>query len=159
MRWDLVIVDEAHRMSARDEAHKSQRYRLGELLRDSADHVLLLTATPHKGDPQNFTLFLQLLDEDAYADVKSIRVAMEHRARPLLPPPHQGGDGLLPGAAGQRRVDRQAGVHETHPAHRRLRHRRARVPALRDGHALRETAEHARCRGRRRPAGTRGPDS
>ena len=48
--WDLVIVDEAHRMSARDESHKSQRYRLGELLRDSADHMLLLTATPHKGD-------------------------------------------------------------------------------------------------------------
>ena len=83
VRWDLVIVDEAHRMSARDEAHKSQRYRLGELLRDSADHVLLLTATPHKGDPQNFTLFLQLLDQDAYADVKSIRVAMEHRRAPF----------------------------------------------------------------------------
>ena len=83
VRWDLVIVDEAHRMSARDEAHKSQRYRLGELLRDSADHLLLLTATPHKGDPQNFTLFLQLLDQDAYADVKSIRVAMEHRRAPF----------------------------------------------------------------------------
>ena len=83
VRWDLVIVDEAHRMSARDEAHKSQRYRLGELLRDSADHVLLLTATPHKGDPQNFTLFLQLLDQDAYADVKSIREAMEHRRAPF----------------------------------------------------------------------------
>ena len=55
--WDLVIIDEAHRMSARDESHKSQRYRLGELLRDSADNILLLTATPHKGDPQNFTLF------------------------------------------------------------------------------------------------------
>ena len=60
VRWDLVIVDEAHRMSARDESHKSQRYRLGEMLRDSSDHILLLTATPHKGDPQNFTLFLQL---------------------------------------------------------------------------------------------------
>ena len=79
--WDLVIVDEAHRMSARDETHKSQRYKLGEMLRDSADHILLLTATPHKGDPQNFTLFLQLLDRDAYADVKSIREAMnQHRA-------------------------------------------------------------------------------
>ena len=80
---DLVIVDEAHRMSARDETHKSQRYRLGELLRDGADHVLLLTATPHKGDPQNFTLFLQLLDRDAYADVKSIREAMERRRAPF----------------------------------------------------------------------------
>ena len=83
VHWDLVIVDEAHRMSARDESHKSQRYRLGELLRDSADHVLLLTATPHKGDPQNFTLFLQLLDRDAYADVKSIREAMDRRRAPF----------------------------------------------------------------------------
>ena len=83
VRWDLVIVDEAHRMSARDETHKSQRYRLGELLRDSADHVLLLTATPHKGDPQNFTLFLQLLDRDAYADVRSIREAMKRRRAPF----------------------------------------------------------------------------
>ena len=81
--WDLVIVDEAHRMSARDETHKSLRYRLGELLRDSADHVLLLTATPHKGDPQNFTLFLQLLDRDAYADVRSIRQAMTKRRAPF----------------------------------------------------------------------------
>ena len=83
VHWDLVIVDEAHRMSARDETHKSLRYKLGELLRDSADHILLLTATPHKGDPQNFTLFLQLLDRDAYADVKSIREAMARRRAPF----------------------------------------------------------------------------
>jgi hypothetical protein len=44
VHWDLVIVDEAHRMSAADESHKSLRYRLGELLRDSSDHILLLTA-------------------------------------------------------------------------------------------------------------------
>ena len=81
--WDLVIIDEAHRMSARDESHKSQRYRLGEMLRDSADNILLLTATPHKGDPQNFTLFLQLLDQDVYADVKSIQGAMERNHAPF----------------------------------------------------------------------------
>ena len=81
--WDLVIVDEAHRMSARDETHKSQRYKLGEQLRDNTDHLLLLTATPHKGDPQNFSLFLQLLDRDAYADVKSIREAMQRRQAPF----------------------------------------------------------------------------
>ncbi|MCX7866131.1 MAG: helicase-related protein [Limisphaera sp.] len=81
--WDLVIVDEAHRMSAADESHKSQRYKLGELLRDRSDHMLLLTATPHKGDPANFSLFLQLLDPDAYADVKSIREAMERRRAPF----------------------------------------------------------------------------
>ncbi len=83
VHWDLVIVDEAHHMSAADESHKSMRYRLGELLRDTADHILMLTATPHKGDPQNFSLFLQLLDRDAYADVKSIRQAMERRYAPF----------------------------------------------------------------------------
>ncbi len=83
VRWDLVIVDEAHRMSASDESHKSLRYRLGELLRDISDHILLLTATPHKGDPQNFSLFLQLLDADAYADVRSIRQAMDRRRAPF----------------------------------------------------------------------------
>ena len=83
VHWDLVVVDEAHRMSARDESHKSQRYKLGELLRDSSDHILLLTATPHKGDPQNFSLFLQLLDRDAYADVRSIRQAMDAGRAPF----------------------------------------------------------------------------
>src|SRR6266550_5517052 len=83
VRWDLVIVDEAHRMSAADESHKSLRYKLGELLRDSSDNLLLLTATPHKGDPENFSLFLQLLDADAYADVRSIREAMNRRRAPF----------------------------------------------------------------------------
>ncbi len=83
VHWDLVIVDEAHRMSATDESHKSLRYRLGELLRDTSDHMLLLTATPHKGDPENFSLFLQLLDADCYADVKSIREAMGRRRAPF----------------------------------------------------------------------------
>src|SRR5258708_4929559 len=53
------------------------------MLRDNSDHLLLLTATPHKGDPANFTLFLQLLDPDVYADVKSIRKAMELRSAPF----------------------------------------------------------------------------
>src|SRR5216684_5716724 len=83
VRWDLVIVDEAHRMSASDPEHKTQRYRLGELLRDATDHILLLTATPHKGDPENFSFFLQLLDADVFADVKSIKEAMERRQAPF----------------------------------------------------------------------------
>jgi superfamily II DNA or RNA helicase len=83
VHWDLVIVDEAHRMSAADTSHKSLRYKLGELLRDTTDHILLLTATPHKGDPENFSLFLQLLDPDAYADVKSIREAMNRQRAPF----------------------------------------------------------------------------
>jgi len=81
--WDLVVVDEAHRMSWSPPARKTARYALGELLRDSSNHILLLTATPHKGDPQNFTLFLQLLDPDAYADVRSIREAMDRQRAPF----------------------------------------------------------------------------
>ncbi len=70
-------------MSWTPPSKKTARYALGELLRDSSDNLLLLMATPHKGDPTNFSLFLQLLDEDAYADVKSIREAMERRHAPF----------------------------------------------------------------------------
>src|SRR5438445_5966338 len=70
-------------MSAADDSHKSLRYKLGELLRDTSDHLLLLTATPHKGDPENFSLFLQLLDADVYADVRSIQEAMAQRRAPF----------------------------------------------------------------------------
>lgn len=83
VNWDLIIVDEAHRMSWTPPSRKTARYALGELLRDSSDHMVMLTATPHKGDPNNFSLFLQLLDEDAYADVRSIREAMERRYAPF----------------------------------------------------------------------------
>ncbi len=81
--WDLVIVDEAHHMSWTPPSRKTARYALGELLRDSTDHYLLLTATPHKGDPENFRLFLQLLDQDAYADIRSIHEAMDRRRAPF----------------------------------------------------------------------------
>lgn len=83
VHWDLVIVDEAHRMSWTPPARKTARYALGELLRDSTDHMLMMTATPHKGDPTNFTLFMQLLDPEVYADIKSISEAMERRRAPF----------------------------------------------------------------------------
>jgi len=83
VHWDFVIVDEAHRMSWTPPARKTARYALGELLRDTSDHMLMMTATPHKGDPENFSLFLQLLDPDAYADVRSIREAMDRRRAPF----------------------------------------------------------------------------
>ncbi|HOG28744.1 MAG TPA: helicase-related protein [Vicinamibacterales bacterium] len=82
VHWDLVIVDEAHRMSSTSE-RKTERYRLGELLRDTTDHLLLLTATPHRGDPVNFTMFLRLLDDEAFADVASISEAMKNRHAPF----------------------------------------------------------------------------
>lgn len=81
--WDLIIVDEAHKMSASDADHKTLAYRLGENLSTMTDHFLLMTATPHKGDPEHFCLFLQLLDADVYADVKSLEDAMARNSAPF----------------------------------------------------------------------------
>jgi superfamily II DNA or RNA helicase len=82
-RWDLVIVDEAHKMSAYSSEKKTLAYQLGEALSRMTDHYLLMTATPHKGDPENFSLFLQLLDRDVYGDVKSLEQAMEEHEAPF----------------------------------------------------------------------------
>ncbi len=82
-RWDLIIVDEAHRMSATSHAHKTQYYQLGEALSSMTDHYLLMTATPHKGDPENFCLFLELLDQDVYGDVSSLQEAMRRNNTPF----------------------------------------------------------------------------
>ncbi|HEX4415844.1 MAG TPA: helicase-related protein [Lacipirellulaceae bacterium] len=80
-RWDLVIVDEAHKMSARSEDHKTYAYKLGENLSKMTDHFLLMTATPHKGDPDHFRRFLALLDPDVYGAIESLQQAMrEHEA-------------------------------------------------------------------------------
>ena len=81
--WDLIIVDEAHKMSAYSEEKKTLAYQLGESLSNMTDHYLLMTATPHKGDPKNFSLFLKLLDRDVYGDVKSLEKAMEVREAPF----------------------------------------------------------------------------
>jgi superfamily II DNA or RNA helicase len=67
--WDLVVVDEAHRMSAHyfgSELKKTKRYQLGELLGRRTRHLLLMTATPHAGKEEDFQLFLALLDTDRF---------------------------------------------------------------------------------------------
>jgi SNF2 family DNA or RNA helicase len=67
--WDLVIVDEAHKMSAHffgGEIKETKRYKLGRLLGGHARHFLLLTATPHNGKEEDFQLFLALLDADRF---------------------------------------------------------------------------------------------
>src|ERR1700681_1206407 len=81
--WDLVIVDEAHKMSAISRDKKTLAYQLGEALSQMTDHYLLMTATPHKGDPENFCLFLSLLDKDVYGDVKSLEEAMRRHDAPF----------------------------------------------------------------------------
>jgi superfamily II DNA or RNA helicase len=67
--WDLVVVDEAHRMSAHyfgAELKTTKRYELGRLLGRVARHLLLMTATPHAGKEEDFQLFLALLDADRF---------------------------------------------------------------------------------------------
>ena len=81
--WDLVIVDEAHKMSAYSADKKTLAYQLGEHLSEMTDHFLLMTATPHKGDPDNFRLFLELLDKDVYGDIESLEEAMREREAPF----------------------------------------------------------------------------
>lgn len=69
VEWDLVIVDEAHKMSAHwegDEVKRSKRYRLGVMASERARHFLLMTATPHSGKPDDYQLFLCLLDGDRF---------------------------------------------------------------------------------------------
>lgn len=67
--WDLVIVDEAHRMGAHyfgGKLEKTKRFLLGELLGQTTRHLLLMTATPHSGKEEDFQLFLTLLDRDRF---------------------------------------------------------------------------------------------
>ena len=81
--WDLIIVDEAHKMSAYSSQKKTLAYQLGEKLSEMTSHYLLMTATPHKGDPENFCLFLELLDRDIYGDVASLEEAMKRNSAPF----------------------------------------------------------------------------
>jgi len=67
--WDLVICDEAHKMSATffgNEIHYTKRHKLGQLLSGLTRHFLLLTATPHNGKETDFQLFMALLDGDRF---------------------------------------------------------------------------------------------
>lgn len=68
-RWDLVVCDEAHKMSATifgGETKYTKRFRLGQLLSTLTRHFLLMTATPHNGKEADFQLFMSLLDGDRF---------------------------------------------------------------------------------------------
>ncbi len=67
--WDLIIFDEAHKLSAHlygDVVNETLRYKLAKLARDKARNLLLLTATPHNGNNDDFNLFMALLDPDRF---------------------------------------------------------------------------------------------
>ncbi|KAB1590309.1 DUF3883 domain-containing protein [Burkholderia cepacia] len=68
-QWDLVVVDEAHKLSASyfgSKVNKTKRFQLGELLGSITRHFLLMTATPHNGKEEDFQLFMSLLDSDRF---------------------------------------------------------------------------------------------
>lgn len=67
--WDLIVCDEAHKMSATmwgGEVKYTKRYQLGRLLSSISRHFLLLTATPHNGKEEDFQLFMSLVDPDRF---------------------------------------------------------------------------------------------
>src|SRR3989338_4871491 len=67
--WDLIICDEAHKMSATcfsGEINFTKRYQLGRTLGEKCRHFLLMTATPHNGKEEDFQLFMALIDSDRF---------------------------------------------------------------------------------------------
>ncbi|VUT26073.1 MAG: ATP-dependent helicase HepA [Candidatus Methanolliviera sp. GoM_asphalt] len=85
--FDLVIVDEAHKMSAYrygDKTEETSRYKLGKILSRITEHLLFLTATPHKGDPDNFRLFLDLLEPGFFATNEMVEESLKNKDNPLF---------------------------------------------------------------------------
>lgn len=68
--WDLIIIDEAHRVAG--SSNEVARYKLGNMLAQASPYLLLLTATPHNGKSEPFLRLVRLLDENAFPNMKSI---------------------------------------------------------------------------------------
>ena len=91
-RWDLVIIDEAHKCSAytkratgrSDEVERTKRYQLAERLSDQCDNLLMLTATPHHGDDDRFAHFIRLLDRDLFPEPHRLGPAARDIRRDIL---------------------------------------------------------------------------
>src|SRR5437667_10932317 len=91
-RWDLIIIDEAHKCSAYtkhstgrgDEVEKTKRYQLAEKLASQADNRLALTATPHHGDDDRFAHFVRLLDPDIFPEPHRIGEKASEIRRDIL---------------------------------------------------------------------------
>ena len=77
--WDLVIIDEAHRMGGSTE--QVARYKLGAALAEASPYLLLLSATPHQGKTDQFMRLMQLLDREAFPDESSVS---RDRVRPFV---------------------------------------------------------------------------
>jgi len=77
--WDLVIIDEAHRMGG--STSQVARYKLGAALAEASPYLLLLSATPHQGKTDQFMRLMQLLDREAFPDESSVS---RDRVRPFV---------------------------------------------------------------------------
>jgi superfamily II DNA or RNA helicase len=91
-RWDLIIIDEAHKCSAytkhysgkADEVEKTKRYQLAERLTHYTDHLLLLTATPHHGDDDRFGHFIRLIDPDIFPEPHKVGTQAQEIRKDIL---------------------------------------------------------------------------
>jgi superfamily II DNA or RNA helicase len=87
VHWDLVVVDEAHKMAAYrygEKTTRTDRYRLGEMLSRKSHCLLFLTATPHRGDTENFRLFLDLLQPGLFANTTVLEESVQNADNPLF---------------------------------------------------------------------------
>jgi superfamily II DNA or RNA helicase len=86
-RWDFIVVDEAHKLSATrygQKIFKTKRYQLGEALAPQARHLLFLTATPHKGDDYAYFFILNLLEPRLFADPERLKEAAQTEGLPFV---------------------------------------------------------------------------
>ncbi|MBZ4688658.1 MAG: hypothetical protein PWQ96_1771 [Clostridia bacterium] len=87
--FDLIIVDEAHKMAAythgkrKKKISRTKLYQLGEMILRQAEHCLLLTATPHKGDPENFRHLMRLIDQDIFSNL-SATDSLREKSNPFI---------------------------------------------------------------------------
>ena len=125
--WDLIVCDEAHKMSATffgNEVKYTKRYRLGQLLGQLTRHLLLMTATPHNGKPEDFQLFLALLRRRPLRRPSPRRCAHCRRLRPHA----SAGQGTIAQVRRKAVVSRAAGIH------RRLQALRCGSSAVQERH-------------------------
>ena len=94
--WDLVVIDEAHRVAG--SSGEVARHKLGKLLSAASPYLLLLTATPHNGKAEPFLRLIRLVDERAFPNFRAIvkeqvapyvirtekREAIDNNGRPLF---------------------------------------------------------------------------
>lgn len=87
--YDLIIVDEAHKMAAytqgnaKKKVHRTKLYQLGERILHKSEHALLLTATPHKGDTENFRHLMRLIDEDVFSS-STANESLREKSNPFI---------------------------------------------------------------------------